>query len=161
MAITRRNFLRVGTTAVLAAGLPLGVAGLAYGRQARAGKGGLVKSPLDPALAGQTGFAMRKATFAAHLNTTFLLQPEQSSELPVKLIEVADKGPATKRRQKLAQQGKECFAVIFEGRHAAALKQGTYHFQHDALGQFQLFVVPVQSKRGRHFYEAVINHIDS
>jgi hypothetical protein len=109
---------------------------------------------------GSTGqpTLMSKATFAAHLNTVFLLRPNDGKEVPVELIDLHDCGPAA-QRQAAARAGQECFALAFRARGRQTLKQNTYRMEHRALGQFDLLIAPVRSKKYGQVYEAIINHV--
>lgn len=54
--------------------------------------------------------------------------------------------------------GLSSFSVFFSGSRESSLGQGTYEFEHSALGNFPLFIVPARRSGGDQFYEAVINH---
>ena len=148
MPISRRHFLRAGSVVMVAAGAPISLNALAAVR--RADHNGLPGQPSDtPAL-------MSKAMFAAHLNTVFRVRLNDRQEVPVELIELHDCGPA---QQPAAHAGRECFALAFRARTPRLLKQNTYRLEHRALGQFDLFIAPVKSKKYGQVYEAVINHM--
>jgi hypothetical protein len=49
-----------------------------------------------------------------------------------------------------------CFSLLFVGR-GALLPQGTYPLSHPALGEMNLFLVPIQTKKDGVCYEAVFN----
>lgn len=51
------------------------------------------------------------------------------------------------------------FMLSFTGGPSTGLKQGTYLFEHDALGQFQLFIVPLgQTPQA---YTAIFNQVET
>ncbi len=52
--------------------------------------------------------------------------------------------------------GWECFSVLFEGPAEAPLAQGTFPLSGPALGETELFLVPVGEGRGKRTYEAVV-----
>ena len=52
----------------------------------------------------------------------------------------------------------EAFSLLFTGPETRWLPQGTYGFEHDRIGNFQLFIVPVGKEGGRMQYEAVFNN---
>ena len=47
------------------------------------------------------------------------------------------------------------FALVFRGPAGDVLPQGTYHVEHDALGAFDLFLVPIGADADGVRYEAV------
>ena len=51
------------------------------------------------------------------------------------------------------------FSLVFHGSPTPHLQQGTFRFEHDALGTFDLFIVPLgPDDDNRHMrYEAVFN----
>lgn len=52
----------------------------------------------------------------------------------------------------------EIFSLMFLGDPARQLEQNTYSFEHDKLGQFEMFIVPVGRADGSScYYEAVFN----
>lgn len=153
MSIPRRKFLQVGSIALLAAGAPL------TALAARARAHGEAKSSLAPAAGPVSSLnRMNKAAFAAHLNTVFLIRHSDAGEVPVKLIELQDTVPESQRKL-AAMHGKECFSLSFRG-PAQGLRQNTYRFQHRELGEFDLFIVPVESGKHGEIYEAIVNHLD-
>jgi len=55
--------------------------------------------------------------------------------------------------------GGENFSVQFHGPSAQPLSQGTYQFEHRALGAFSLFIVPTRTGGQNARYEAIFNRI--
>jgi hypothetical protein len=53
----------------------------------------------------------------------------------------------------------EAFSLLFHGPAHAALTQAEYSFEHDEIGEFNLFIVPVGEDRGVLHYEAVFNRL--
>ena len=51
------------------------------------------------------------------------------------------------------------FSISFEGTRETPLSQGCYSLQHDALGVFDLFLVPIGREDDRVIYEAVFNRL--
>lgn len=82
--------------------------------------------------------------FAQHLNSQFQL----AGALPVELVEAS---PLP------APAGYEVFAITFRGPATNPLAQATYGFHHDAIGDFELFIVPVRQDQQGRYYEAVFN----
>lgn len=53
----------------------------------------------------------------------------------------------------------ESFSLFFDGPADRPLAQRTYSFEHERLGRFDLFIVPVGNERGRLQYQAVFNRL--
>jgi hypothetical protein len=53
----------------------------------------------------------------------------------------------------------ESFSVIFNAPGGPMLPQGTYSFEHEQMGQFDLFIVPVGREGGSIQYQAVFNRL--
>jgi len=140
MTTSRRNFLKNGTLGALAAGVSLGITEPDFGRAAL--------SSTAPRL------LLDRAAFQAHLRTDFFIG---ISKVCITLIEVLNLGS-----KRSADGKREAFTLTFRGDNASPLKQDTYMIEHDKLGMFSLFLVPVVSrdKSGR-YYEAVINRLHS
>jgi hypothetical protein len=86
------------------------------------------------------------ATFADHLNSTFRLR-DPATEL--ELVEVAD---GSTRHQ-------VNFSLLFRGPRQPVLPQRIYPVEHDALGSFDLFIVPVHADAQAIRYQAVFNRL--
>ena len=88
-----------------------------------------------------------EGTFLDHLNTTFRVFGEAAEPLDVELVKVTSLSSA-----KHVQ-----FSILFQGPPTLFLPQRTYTLEHEVLGRFDLFLVPV-GKNPRGFeYEAVFN----
>lgn len=85
-------------------------------------------------------------SFGSLLNTTFHINATEP--ISVKLVEVSEK----KETPRL-----ERFAILFLGPLTPSLDQGLYDFEHDQIGQFTLFIVPVAQDQTGRYYEAVFN----
>ncbi len=91
--------------------------------------------------------------FAQHVNTTFHV-PLDERRVELELVEVAgDKSTLEKI------EGVDRFSLYFLGPGDFYLPQRIYHMEHDALGQLEIFIVPVGIKDNRYQYEAVFSHI--
>jgi hypothetical protein len=139
----------------LASGIPLSAAAIANGQQsgARLSKptlGGQLPSELysDPL------FYYHKSAFVAYLNTRFRFQTKALKWVPLWLVEVKDAGSPPGA----ATTGGECFSLTF--RSQTRFRQNTYTLYHDALGKFDLFLVPVGRFNKGQSYEAVINRVN-
>jgi hypothetical protein len=85
-------------------------------------------------------------TFAEHLNSTFRLHHEPAiTEL--ELVEVSDG----------STHGHVNFSLLFRGPLQPLLPQRIYPVEHERLGRFDLFIVPVRRDTHGLYYEAVFN----
>lgn len=150
MSFSRRKFLRAGSLVAIAAAFP--VKNLIAGTDRKSDLT-LDHTPLDKRL-----FFSRES-FARQLNTKFSFDHPEISSATLKLVQVNDLTPAENRKS-AAATGKECFRALFKGPDSAALRQETYTVTHDALGKFEMFVVPVGDHRDGRYYEAVFNRLN-
>lgn len=153
MAISRRQFVKVGTMVGLSAALPLSAAGTAFGQQRR------LEQPTSgpPNSLGVTS-TLIKTTFAAHLNTQFQVQVGALEPVEIELIKISDILP-TAGTVSLETSRQDCFALIFRGPRARPFSQNTYHVTHSEIGQFDLFLVPAREQENEQHYEAIFNHL--
>jgi hypothetical protein len=57
--------------------------------------------------------------------------------------------------------GGDCFSLVFRGPTDVSLEQCTYRVEHEALGDFPLFLVPLgPSGDGEQELEAVVNRLE-
>ena len=89
--------------------------------------------------------------FSKHVNTKFRVVNEQPIEL--ELTEV--KGYSSKPHE---QTGMERFSAFFRGPADRDLAQQTYAIEHEQMGTFDLFLVPVSRDENGFRYEAVFNY---
>ncbi len=98
--------------------------------------------------------------FAGHLNTTFWIHAPPGRSIPVNLVEVRrrpDK-PLKPGQRPPGDAGNEKFSLFFSGLRRELLPQETYAFQHEALGRFDLFIVPIVTRNPLKIdYETVFN----
>lgn len=93
---------------------------------------------------------LTKALFAENLQTVFTLQLTPTQTVELTLIEVRE-GHSTPRQEQ--------FALLFCGPLATPFWQGMWPMHHPALGQFDLFLVPVGRGEEGFYYEAVFNRL--
>ena len=125
--------------------------------------GALVATGLDRFLTSvQTRSTARlgRASFEPYLGEVFRASRGSSPSTPVRLHRVRDLLPA----RAYASRGREIdpernFSIVFRGPLDPELAQGTYRFDHRALGRVHLFVVPMQADRSGRYYEAVFNRM--
>jgi hypothetical protein len=86
--------------------------------------------------------------FSRHLNTNFRISLGESNTVEVDLDTVNELQLSPRQ---------ERFAIIFRGPKEPFLPQGSYRFEHDEMGEFILFIVPLRQDDNGTFYEAVFN----
>jgi hypothetical protein len=155
MSISRRKFLKAGTIVALSVGLPLKATLTAMGQKVSKELDGnpfdnpLPEIPYDP-LSYYT-----KSAFTAYLNSTFRVGTGNLETVEVTLTRVTDLLPDTSANV----DGRECFSLAFRG-GSVSLPQNTYAIDHDALGSFQLFLVPGgRLDNGEQAYVAIVNRL--
>jgi hypothetical protein len=88
------------------------------------------------------------STFAEHLNSTFRFH-HQPATTELELVEVSDG----------STHGHVNFSLLFRGPQQPQLPQQIYPVEHDRLGRFELFIVPVKREAHGLYYEAVFNRL--
>jgi hypothetical protein len=53
----------------------------------------------------------------------------------------------------------ERFSIFFRGPHGMLLEQKIYTFEHDKMGTFDMFIVPIGVDEDGYTYEAVFNRV--
>lgn len=93
---------------------------------------------------------LTKDTFARHLKTKFQLYyaPEQSFE--AELVEMSGE-------ELTKVKGMERFSLVFHVPVQQLLPQGTYQMEHEEMGSFAIFIVPIGQAEPGFRYEAVFN----
>jgi hypothetical protein len=91
---------------------------------------------------------MGKEAFAEHVNSEFQILKEDTPLLSLKLVEVSGPG---------VEHGQERFSLVFRGPLESPLGQGIQSAQHEQLGAFELFLVPVGRELEGMLYEAAFN----
>jgi hypothetical protein len=93
---------------------------------------------------------LTKEMFAQNLNTNFWLVEESSDPYAMDLIEIAD-GHSTPRQEQ--------FSLHFRGAADKIYPQRIYAMKHAAIGDFELFLVPIGRDESGTLYEAVFNRM--
>lgn len=94
------------------------------------------------------------ATFAGHIGEPFRVRLDDSDALELRLVEATVIGSASARRW-AEGGGREPFTLVFRGRKDVVLPQGTYQMEHDEIGAFDVFLVPIGPDAEGMRYEAV------
>jgi hypothetical protein len=98
------------------------------------------------------------ATFSAQLNTEFRIFQSSTPLVDVELVEVTERGAADGQQPPAASR-QQRFSLVFRSPRETLLQQGMYQMQHNCLGAFDLFVVPVGQDQDGIYYEAVFNRL--
>ena len=88
--------------------------------------------------------------FSRQRNTKFQVHLDEKTNVEVELVEVSE--------VKLYPQQEE-FSLEFRGPLNMFLGQGVRNFEHEQMGKFELFIVPVEQDAQGFYYEAVFNRI--
>lgn len=99
--------------------------------------------------------SLTKEKFANTLNTPFRVVIDSAEPVELQLVEVTA-GPmvASSGRDTAQYEG---FSLMFHGPGERFLPQRMYSFEHDSMGRFELFIVPVGREGGTFKYQAVFN----
>jgi len=98
--------------------------------------------------------------FTRQLNTTFRIHADSTRSILVKLdeVRVLPDTPQRPGKPTPGDAGYEKFTLIFSGRRSELISQETYRFEHEALGRFELFTVPVFTRNpAKMDYAVVVN----
>jgi hypothetical protein len=101
---------------------------------------------------------LHAATFGAQLNSSFRIHLSPRHIVEVELVDVTERG-STDGKQPWGAVRQERFSIVFRGPPEGLLQQGMYQMQHDHLGAFELFLVPVGRDKDGVYYEAVFNRL--
>ena len=91
---------------------------------------------------------LTKAMFEENLNTRFWLVDEHSEIQVLDLVELTN-GHSSPRQEQ--------FSLRFRGDREKVFPQRIYPMKHDAIGELELFLVPIARDDSGTFYEAVFN----
>src|SRR2546421_416258 len=94
--------------------------------------------------------ALEHEEFSKHLNTKFRIRLNDNQTIDAELTEVSERLISTRQ---------ERFAIVFRASNEVLLEQGMHLFEHDRMGNFSLFVVPIGRDEAGTYYEAVFNRL--
>jgi hypothetical protein len=89
--------------------------------------------------------------FARHRHERFRVALE-NAEVDVELIEASDLGPAA-----VVARRRRTFSLVFRGPREPVLPQRIHGLKHAALGELEIFLVPIGPDRVGMRYEAIFN----
>jgi hypothetical protein len=95
-----------------------------------------------------------KETFASRLNTNFRVRLDAENTLELELIEATGDDDASEQPRKQIR-----FSAVFRSPPDKLLMQRSYRMEHDDLGEFDLFIVPIGKDEKGFYYEAVFNRM--
>jgi hypothetical protein len=90
--------------------------------------------------------------FVQNSKTNFQVKLDDQNCVDLELSEISDLK---------VYPGQQQFSVVFRGPNEVFLGQGMRSFQHNQLGQFVLFIVPIRQDVNGYYYEAVFSHLSS
>ena len=145
MTLTRRFFLRTGIIAGITTVAPF-ASGNAFGQKVGDGKSESSKAPfINTDLLSY----ITASTFEEYINTSFSIRTDALTEHTVKLVEV----------KVIEKPGRAYgFSLLFSSDSGEELPQSSYLFEHEKMGVFPLFIVPVKTPKGMR-YEAIFNRL--
>lgn len=88
--------------------------------------------------------------FAQHVNTNFQVQIDENTGVQLELVQISE--------LKLYPHQEE-FSLLFRGPSDMFLGQGVRNVSHEAMGQFELFIVPIRQDGQGFYYEAIFNRL--
>ena len=88
--------------------------------------------------------------FSKHLHTKFKIRISEEQAVEVELTEVSEL---------LLSARQERFSLIFRSANDIIVAQGLHRFEHDQMGAFDLFIVPVERDERGTYHEAVFNRL--
>lgn len=94
------------------------------------------------------------ATFSPHVGGTFRVPYDSSSAVELTLALAEEFGTESAREWREAS-GRAPFTLTFVGPTGIFLPQGIYRVEHDELGTFEIFLVPLGPGEGGLLYEAI------
>jgi hypothetical protein len=156
MPISRRKFVKVSTIMGLSTVISLKSAGTVFGQQKGDEQRGLFALPQETGQ--ETGVALTEAAFSQHLNSNFRIYLGALTPVNLQLIEVTHREQSSKSKLP-AEIKQEGFSILFAAPAKVILQQGMYKVEHEQMGTFDLFIVPMRKKKKGQYYEAVFNRL--
>jgi len=93
---------------------------------------------------------LQSTDFQPHLHQIFRIRLEDTQDIDLELVKVTELGAAPQ------PSVRSPFLLHFLGPvNPQYLKQHTYHLEHEEMGSFDFFIVPLGFEAGRMRYEAI------
>lgn len=99
------------------------------------------------------------AKFAALAKTRFRIRADARHQVELELTEAKPLQPRAPQNSEEAAPKNECFSLLFNGPLSLFLQQRIYNFEHDDLGAFSLFLVPIGKTKEAFQYEVIFNRL--
>ena len=145
MTLTRRFFLRTGILAGITTVVPF-ASGNAFGQKVGDGESGSGKSTF---INTDLLKYITASAFEEYINTSFSVRTDALTERKLELVQV----------KVIERPGRAYgFSLLFSSDSGEELPQASYLFEHEKMGAFPLFIVPVKTPQGLR-YEAVFNRL--
>ena len=162
---TRRSFLRQSVRASLGLGLLCAADSLAFGQIKRnlpTTKDGYFAVPEEAR--EDKLMELQRSNFARYNGDHFEATNDYGQPVILNLYKVEDLPAQRNLAAKLklsegeaAKLKEESYSLIFRGPSDEPLRQRAYKMKHHALGDLEIFLVPVGKDDGGRYYEAVFN----
>lgn len=94
--------------------------------------------------------------FAGLEKTKFRILLDERNRVELELVEVLALRPGGGKSASSARKP-EGFSLTFQGPGDRLLQQRTYAFEHEKIGRFVLFIVPLGREGGAFQYQAIFN----
>ena len=93
---------------------------------------------------------LTRTLLVEHLNSKFqiFIEPEIAAE--IELVEVEQRRSTPRQEQ---------FSAVFRAPASVPARQGLYRLKHDALGEFEIFLVPFKRDDESVHFEAFFNRL--
>lgn len=91
-------------------------------------------------------------TFSDHVGSTFGIHPDDAGKIDVELISATGLGGGSGEEP---SGQKQPFSIVFRGPGDVLLPQGIYRMEHEEIGSFELFIVPIGPGEKGLRYEAI------
>lgn len=110
----------------------------------------MIDTPLD---------SLSLEQFTSQVNTRFILRREDDEGIELVLVEAAPSRSMAAARAAGVPLRQEMFHLHFRGPSAPVLPQSLYRLEHENLGRFAIFLVPIGHGPEGVVYEAVFNRL--
>lgn len=97
------------------------------------------------------------ANFSQYIGQTFQIVFDDHEPIPMRLhnVQMTKLSPIDDRNRYTPEERRPPFSLTFKGPAAFILPQRLYRFQHEGMGQFEIFIVPIGASPDDVSYEAV------
>ena len=98
-------------------------------------------------------------TFSPCVQTKFRVVLDQNSFIELELADAKALTSPGQGQTPAIGPVQESFSLVFHGPDNRFLPQHIYTFEHDRVGRFDLFIVPIGQKPGFFEYQAIFNRL--